>query len=39
MIEEKNSILKRERRDLKIEADLKRLNLKNLKKIEINYFF
>ena len=32
MMEEKNLILKRERRDLKIEVDLKLLNLKNLEK-------
>ena len=35
MMEEKNLILKKERRDLKIEVDLKLLNLKNLERIEI----
>ena len=37
-IKEKNLILKKERRDLKIEVGLKLLNLKNLEKTEINYF-
>jgi len=36
---EKNLTLKRERKDLKIEVDLKLLNLKNLEKTEIKYFF
>ena len=36
MMEEKNLILKSERRDLKIEVDLKLLNLKNLEKTGIN---
>ena len=35
MMKEKNSILRREKIDLKIEVDLKLLNLKNLEKIEI----
>ena len=35
MIEEKNLTLRRERIDLKTEADLRLLNLKNLEKIEI----
>ena len=38
-MEEKNLILKKERRDLKTETDPKLLNLKNLEKTEINYFF
>ena len=36
MMEEKNLILKKEKRDLKIEVGLKLLNLKNLEKTEIN---
>ena len=35
MMEKKNSTLRRERTDLKIEVDLKLLNLKNLEKIVI----
>ena len=38
-IKEKNLILKKVKKDLKIEADLNHLNSKNIIKIEINYFF
>ena len=38
-IKEKNLILKKGKKDLKIEADLNHLNSKNIIKIEINYFF
>ena len=38
-IKEKNLILKKVKKDLKIEADLNHLNSKNIIKIEINFFF
>ena len=38
-IKEKNLILKKVKKDLKIEVDLNHLNLKNIIEVEINYFF
>ena len=39
MKKEKNLILKKVKKNLKIETDLNHLNSKNIIKIEINYFF
>ena len=39
MIKEKNLILEKVKKNLKIEADLNHLNSKNITKVEINYFF
>ena len=38
-IKKKNLILKRVKKDLKIEFDLSHLNLKNIVEVEIKYFF
>ena len=38
-IKEKNLILKKIKKDLKTEAELIHLNLKNIIEVEINYFF
>ena len=39
IMKEKNLILRRVKKDLKIEVDLNHLNLKNIIEVEINYFF
>jgi len=39
MEKEKNLILKKVRRNLKIEADLNLLNLKNIEEIDLTSFF
>mgnify|MGYP001113290798 CR=1 FL=1 len=38
-MKEKNLILRRVKKDLKIEVALNHLNLKNIIEVEINYFF